>query len=198
MQIEVLSISQPAFTKTPKGGYNKIEVAYKNDGKVQGKVLVDFDNKEVPNQSKVYEFFTNAKQGDVVDVALEKGEKYWNWTAVTKFIPSAEIEKDPRKIGGTPENSSDNDGKQSGGRPYAGRGRVAGSNYETPGERAARQRYIVRQSSVSNAITTLARDGTKALDPKEVIEIAKVYEAFVYGEKQESAPEAVGEEDVPF
>ena len=53
--------------------------------------------------------------------------------------------------------------------------KVIGSNYETAEERAIKQRYIVRQSSLANAI---------ALSPKatvgDIIAIAKQFEEYVF------------------
>jgi hypothetical protein len=172
MQIDVIDVSKPAFTKTDKGGYNKIEVAYKEGGKVTGKQLVDFGKGK-----SVYDFFiANPKPGSVV-ITTEKDGKYINWTAVATAAAgssnqSQESEAPPATTG------------------TGSRGRVTGSNYETSEERAKRQVYIVRQSSVSAAIATLARDGTKELEVSKVIEIAKQYEAYVFGKDQ---PNAVSE-----
>ena len=58
--------------------------------------------------------------------------------------------------------------------------RVTGSNYETKEERADRQVLIVRQSSLSNAVGTLAIAGGKAT-ANDVISLAKLYEGYVLG-----------------
>lgn len=55
------------------------------------------------------------------------------------------------------------------------------SNYETPEERAKKQVYIVRQSSISSAISALAIGSKAKLDIKEVIDYAKQIEEFVFG-----------------
>lgn len=172
MQIEVLSVSQPAYTKTANGGYNKIEVAYKgDDGKVTGKQLVSFG----AGQS-VYDYFTTkVKQGDKLEITTEKSGKYTNWTAVAPASAGQSTAAQEQKSTGETGSTG------------SGRGRVTGSNYETPEERARRQVYIVRQSSITAAIATLARDGTKELDPAKVIEIAQVYEAYVFGKEQSNA-----------
>lgn len=53
--------------------------------------------------------------------------------------------------------------------------KVVGSNYETADERAIKQRYIVRQSSLANAI---ALSGKSKVE--EIIEIAKQFEEYVF------------------
>jgi hypothetical protein len=142
MQIDVIDVSKPAFTKTDKGGYNKIEVAYKEGGKVTGKQLVDFGKGK-----SVYDFFiANPKPGSVV-ITTEKDGKYINWTAVATAAAgssnqSQESEAPPATTG------------------TGSRGRVTGSN------------------------------GTKELEVSKVIEIAKQYEAYVFGKDQ---PNAVSE-----
>jgi hypothetical protein len=176
MQIDVIDVSKPAFTKTDKGGYNKIEVAYKEGGKVTGKQLVDFGAGK-----SVYDFFiANPKPGSVV-ITTEKNGKYVNWTAVAPATAGAsnqsqESEAPPAAAG------------------TGSRGRVTGSNYETPEERTLRRdfdklkhRQIGRQGCINAAINTLARDGTKELDTAQVLAIAKVYEDFVFGTVQSNA-----------
>ena len=55
--------------------------------------------------------------------------------------------------------------------------RVTGSNYETKEERAARQVYIIRQSSLATAVDLLGQGAST----DTVIETAKVFEAYVLG-----------------
>ena len=56
------------------------------------------------------------------------------------------------------------------------------STYETPEERAARQRLIVRQSCLSNAVETLKVD-KKGVDPTEALKLAERYVGWVFGEE---------------
>jgi len=55
--------------------------------------------------------------------------------------------------------------------------KVIGSNYETADERALKQRYIVRQSSLANAIAFHAHND-KTSD--EIIDCAKKFEEYVF------------------
>lgn len=181
MQIEVIDVSKPTFTKTDKGGYNKIEVAYKADGKVTGKQLVDFGVGK-----SVYDFFIANPKPGTVEVTTEKNGKFVNWTGVAT---ASSRQTNPGEESSTPTSTGSTGG---------GRSRVTGSNYETPEERAIRRdfekvkhRQIGRQGCINAAINTLARDGTKELDTAQVLAIAQVYEAFVFGT---DAPNAVSEQ----
>ena len=55
-------------------------------------------------------------------------------------------------------------------------------------ERATRQRMIVRQSSISNAIETLKVD-KKAVGTDDVLQVAQVYFDWVMGNKTDSSPD---------
>ena len=56
---------------------------------------------------------------------------------------------------------------------------------------------IVRQSSLSNAVATLAIEGSKAT-ANDVISLAKLYEGFVLGQQEEANDIADLESDIPF
>lgn len=160
MQITVIDVGQPN-THTAKNGrsYQSMEVTYKNDnGQVSSKKLMSFSNPEVFNQAKEWE------KGTAVNINAQKDDNgYWQWVGI---LADGEIASAP--IGTTDKPAS----KQ----PT----RVTGSNYETKEERADRQIMIVRQSSLSNAVATLATHGTK-LSGSDVISLAKTYEAWVLG-----------------
>jgi hypothetical protein len=67
------------------------------------------------------------------------------------------------------------------GAPGTSTGRTSVSTYETPEERKIKQLYIVRQSSITNAIATLSLGAKAPLDPQAVLGIAQTYVDFVYG-----------------
>jgi hypothetical protein len=58
---------------------------------------------------------------------------------------------------------------------------------------------IVRQSSLSNAVSTLAIEGSKAT-ANDVISLAKLYEGFVLGQDVAVEPASIAEleSDIPF
>ena len=168
MQIEI--VANPINTvPTAKGSYQVIELAYKNKSfqdKLEGKKVMSFTNKDV------FKVLAEAKFGDVFNVSRVKNEKgFWDWTAVgSNGAPAA---KDPN-VGGVVASGS-----------YAAPVKTGNvtpkSNYETPEERAARQVLIVRQSSVSSAVEFAVANKVK--DEDEVIRIAKVFEAYVFGKE---------------
>ena len=78
-KVEIVNVTPPQFVKTAKGGYNVLEVAYKSDGKVTGKKLMDFASKAA------FDLLLNAKQGEVFDVESEKNDKgYFDWIPALK------------------------------------------------------------------------------------------------------------------
>lgn len=180
-EISVLSVSAPQFVKTAKGGYNTLEVAYKKDGKIEGKKLVDFAAPEV------YKAALALTPGVVAVVTAEKQlnqrdqKEYWQWVQLS--------------LGGAaPAESS------AASKPV---GRVTGSNYETPEERARKQVYIVRQSSLTTAISYFELLKAKP-ETKAVLELAREFEEYVFGDGKVARTEApVGsfddmEDDIPL
>lgn len=131
-----------------KGKYRVAIVDHKtSDGKVDSKKVMSFVAKDV------FETLSKAQQGDSFEIVSEKDKNgYWQWISATALGKSA---------GGT-------SGAKSG---------PARSTYETSDERAARQVYIVRQSSIANAIAF--QNGTeRSVD--DIIEVAKQFEAYVF------------------
>mgnify|MGYP003349485393 FL=1 len=155
MLITLVDVSTPQVTKTAKGQYQAIEVSYKNEqGQIQGKKLMSFSN---PTVFKAIQEFA---KGDVLNVeAVKDDQGYWQWKAVQK------------SDGSEPVTTA---------RPAATGGKVTGSNYETPEERAKRQVYIVRQSSISSAIDLLKSNGND-VKVDNVLEVAKQLENYVFG-----------------
>lgn len=160
MQISILSVSKE-YVKTAKGGYNKAEVAYKDEsGKVQGKKIMSFSNQ------KVFDLITAANTGDSFDIKSEKDDNgYWQWTAAS---PANGITSTAQAA---PTETT--------GKGYS----APKSNYETAEERAKKQVYIVRQSSITSAIALTAQLKdyfNKSNDcPADIMAIAKRFEAYV-------------------
>jgi hypothetical protein len=178
-EIEVLSVGEPQTTKTARGGYQSIEVAYKKDGKIEGKKIMSFVN------PAVFKAVSTLKQGDLVTITAEKGEPnaagqaFWQWVNISAGgEPSAGV-----------SNSSPSVPSQASTKPV--------SNYETREERTAKQHYIVRQSSITAALALL---GTKAKSVSDVTKVASEFEAFVFGEAEKILQDDLQEvyEDVPL
>ena len=163
MLITLVDVSTPQVTKTAKGQYQAIEVSYKNEqGQIQGKKLMSFSN---PTVFKAIQEFA---KGDILNVeAVKDDQGYWQWKAV-------------QKSDGTEPVATTKSALTSG-------GRVTGSNYETPEERAKRQVYIARQSSISSAIELLKSNGND-VKVDNVLSVAKQLEAYVFGNESSDTP----------
>lgn len=121
-------------------------------GKVDSKKLVSFSNKDVFNM------FKTAAPGSTFEVTSEKDSNgYWQWTAA-KPLGEGAATAAPTGMGkATPR-----------------------STYETPEERAKRQVYIIRQSSLSAAIDLLKHNNPKgAIAIPDVVSVARDFEEFV-------------------
>ena len=182
IQIEIISVGQVQTVPTKNGkSYQVIEVAYKKEGKIEGKKIMSFVSPAVFNAVQ------KLGQGEVCYVETEKGtpnaagQSFWQWNSI----------------------SSASDAPTQGTRSTAGTGAVpatqgsvsapttkTASSYETKEERAARQVMIVRQSSLSNAIALADATGDKKVTATTIIATAKEFEAFVLGIDAPSPPSA--------
>lgn len=181
MLINIIDVASPT-TNTNRNGreYQSLEVTYKDDqGRVSSKKLMSFSNPEVFKTAQTWE------KGDNVDIAMQKDDAgYWQWT---KVLADGEVAPAPTNT------SASTSTPAPGGKPT----RVTGSNYETKEERALRQRMIVRQSSLSNAVATLATHG-KPLSSADVVTLAKQYESFVMDGDSSTADLNDLANDVPY
>lgn len=182
MQIKIVAVEQ--VTKTNKNGkpYVTAEVTFKNltFNKTETKVLMSFGA-----QKQAYDTLATAQNGEVYDIEVTKNEAGYNdWIKVSK---GTEGQGSPT---GTPVGTKATTV-------------TTKSTYETPEERAKKQIYIVRQSSLSAAINTLAVGSKTALDPTSVIKVAQQYEDFVFGNdlpSEDSNAKGIVdmESDIPF
>lgn len=157
MQIQIQFI---AVAVEDKGKYKQAEVTYKDvvKGQTTSKKLMSFNN------PVVYKTMVDAKNGELYTIDMQKNDKgYWDWVAA--------------KISNGLDTTNTNSDTSSTGKAYT----VPKSNYETPEERAKKQVYIVRQSSIGAAIATLKSD-KKTPTVAEVLSVAKEYEAYVFGD----------------
>lgn len=138
------------FVAKAKGGYNALTVNFTDE---RGKTTARkiFDFAA----REVYAALKNATPGQVYEVSEQKNQKgYDEFTSATATTEKVAV-------------------------PAAGSA-VPKSNYETADERAARQKLIVRQSSVSSAISLLVLQGDKKSTVNDVVQVAKQLEDFVY------------------
>ena len=163
MQVNVIDVGS-VNTHSAKNGrqYQSLEVTYKNDaGQAQSKKLMSFAAPEV------FKVAQSWSKGDSINVSTKKDDNgYWQWTKIL-----ADGEADVQTAGNTTAVASK-------GKSFSG-----GSNYPTVDERAQTQAYIIKQSSLGNAVNTLAIDG-KSVTANDVISLAKMYEGYVLGTNQ--------------
>ena len=160
MRIEIINVQSTSKPTKNGGTYTQLDVAYKNlgnNGKIEGKKIMSFSNKDV------FANLQKATAGQVFEVTTVKEGEYWQWSQVTEQ-------------GGSDQSPASSPGKSF----NSGSTTTPKSTYETPEERAVRQKLIVRQSSISSAIETLKVD-KKAIDPNDVLKVAQIYSDWVFG-----------------
>lgn len=175
MLVKVVSVSrEDVANKNGKGTYGKLTVAYRNDqAKLAEKSLLSFTN------PAVFKAFEKAQAGEEINVKSEKVGDYWNWTGIL-----AEGESAPST--NTMQSSTTT--------------KVTGSNYETKEERALKQRYIVKQSSISAAVAILTTGAKTAPSVKDVIALANEFVEYVFADDTMTLTEdfSVADDDVPY
>lgn len=163
-----------------EGNYQKLEIEYVRDGKKQTKKLVAINDTKEVVRKLVQDF----NEGDSIEVTLVKSDddKYWNWTDVSP------VEARAAKTSTT----------------------VGKGTWETPEERAKRQVYIVRQSSIANALEFHKNNAKVTVE--DVLKTATRFTDFVFGDFEEelvieekpakasakAAADADFQEDIPF
>ena len=174
MLVKVVSVNREDVpNKNGKGTYGKLTVAYRNDqGKLAEKPLLSFTN------PAVFKAFESAQAGDEINVKSEKVGDYWNWTGL---LAENETSSSPQ----APANTAT---------------RATGSTYETKEERALKQRYIVKQSSISAAVAILTVGAKTAPSTKDVIALADEFVEYVFADdtKKLTADFAIDNDDIPY
>jgi hypothetical protein len=176
IQISILEVKKVSKTTAKGKPYFQLEVAYKelsDGGKVGSQKLNPFFK-----TADAHKALSDAKAGDIFNITKEKGEpnaegkSFWEWQGAVRAAPGAAPMTAPVTTGGATT------------APAAG-GTSRSGNYETAEERATRQVLIVKQSSLSAAVATLAPGAKGALDPAKVKQLAQEYTDFVFGKEAE-------------
>lgn len=157
MQIKIRIIDVTPETVAGKTQYTKLVVSYRdvNEDKVKATNVMSFGDKAV------FTTLSNAVKGDEFTVTLEKNDKgYWQWIGIEKGISKAEAPADAAK-------------------PAAKAGWQPNPNSETPDERAKKQVYIVRQSSLATAVASFG-DIVNSFTAKDIIDRARDFEEYVF------------------
>ena len=186
MKIKVVAVEAGKGTTKTGKDYKFIEVTYKNlsfDGKTESKKIMPFGSKEVMATLE------GSSAGDVFTILREKdNDGYWQWVGIAEGDVTIEKTGTTAPAGAAPTKAAT----------------PAKSTFETPEERAIKQVYIVRQSSISAAIDTLKTD-KKNPSKEEVVELARYYESYVFGQLEKvavanpvKAPDFDPDEDIPL
>ena len=129
--------------------YEQAEVLFESDGRKNTKKVMSFSN------PAVFKTIKDAERGKSYQVEQVKDNNGYNqWT---KFVPADSYTPDPKPTSDRVTSTT---------APPANR------NFETKEERDARQRLIVRQSSLTNAVAILAPGAKSSLDPEVVKALA--------------------------
>ena len=136
-----------------KTKYSKATVAYIYNGEQRTQNIVDFANPSIFKQ--VQELI-----GQEVEVTLTKNAQNFNeWSAVE--VLGNQTSAASSGFAETPKTT-----------------RVSGSNYETAEERAKKQVYIIKQSSISNAIDLYSNTGFERNESFNVEDILRTAQQF--------------------
>lgn len=155
MRVKILDVNIENVVKG-KSRYSKASVAYSFNGEARTQNIMSFANPDV--FKKVQELV-----GQETEVTLTKNAAGYNeWSAVGDVGSSAASSEAPAAVG-----------------LAAAATRVTGSNYETPAERAIKQVYIVKQSSISNAIALCAATNADS-SVENILALAQQFVDFVF------------------
>jgi hypothetical protein len=150
----LITIRSVEVTTTPAKGkgrpYQTAQLSYTVNGETKAWKLMSFSN------PAVFATLSKAEEGESYEITTGKNDQdYTVWTSATKADGTAPAGKTPVKV-------------------------ASGSTYETREERAAKQLLIVRQSSLTAALTTLSPGAKGPLNPTEVTALAEAYASWVF------------------
>lgn len=152
-----------------KNRWQTATVAYEFNGEHRTQKMMSFSNPDV------FKTIQEFQPDDKLDVTVTKNDQGYNQWAKVEKVSEAPAKAATAATGGT----------------------YKGSTYETPEERKIKQLYIIRQSSISNAISFLGQDVPVEL----ILETAQKFVDFVYDNPFSERPSPTLEEmdsDVPY
>jgi hypothetical protein len=176
--IKIVNVDVENVDKGNGKSYQLAEVLYDYNGQKRTQKILSFANPAIFKTAK------DAQKGEQYEVEIGKnsaGYNQFNSMVLSDGTPS------PKPI------TSSSSSPASGGNT----GFTANRSFETAEERAVRQRLIVRQSSLTNAIETLSPGAKAALDPAAVIKQAQDYYDWVFA-KPDLFDQPDDLEDVPL
>lgn len=171
MQINIQVMQNVQKSATSKAGkpYKLCEVAYKNldNGKVE--------EAKINQYSDLFKQVCDMQAGMSFTITKEKINDFWTWTAVAILTD-------------TPKAAADDTSAPT--KAFT----VGKSTYETPEERAKKQVYIVRQSSLGHAIEMLSIGAKTPLVKENVLILAQQLSDWVFSTNPGAAFDDVPDE----
>lgn len=164
------------IAKNGGGTYPGATISYRDaNGKLQEK---GFHTNSLKYNAALKNGLENLQTSDNFVAQAEKNDAgFWDWKSIAK------------DSGGNTTTTTASNTKQ------VVSSNVVSSTYATKEERAQTQVYIVRQSSLTNALKLLEIQGKKSVDKFAVISLAQQFEAWVLGKPIENS---VIENNDPF
>lgn len=160
LNVQVVSVEHNIEIEKKSGGvYPGSRLTYRYDGKIQEQA---FHTNSLKYNPKLGEQLKEVKAGDNVIIDKIKEGEFWKVQSITKGGETTITNETPATKGSSAQSAPK-------------------STYATPEERAATQVYIVRQSSLSNAVALANAIGDKKATTSTIIANAKQFEAFVLG-----------------
>lgn len=181
LKIKVVAVEVGSAKSKAGKDYEFVEVTYKNlsfDGKVESKKHNQYGDKTV------FATLKDAQPGAEFTIERKKDDAgYWQWIGITS--------------GSGASSSSSSSGTSS---VSKGATPAPKSTYETPEERAKKQVYIVRQSSVTAALNFMELTKQNKASVSDVVDVAKIFEAYVFGINLDSEPAPLPDldDDIPM
>jgi hypothetical protein len=159
LKVKILDVNVENVVKG-KSRYSKAAVTYTYNGEARTQSIMSFTNPAIFKA-------VQEKVGQEVEITITKNAAGYNeWASLDE-------------VGSAPAAAASGDSS-----PVSTTGtRVTGSNYETPTERATRQVYIVKQSSLSTAVA-LAGHNEEPTTPAQIIEVAQLFADWVLNSTQ--------------
>lgn len=183
MKIKVIKTTSE-WKEKGKAKWQVLNVVFHNEatGKVDGRNVLSFTNKDV------FSALSSAQRDDVFEV-----------TEITNTKGYPEVVKVEKLASDAMASPSVTDVQVAAAKATA----APRSNFETPEERAARQEYIVRQSSLSNAVAVLSVGAKSPPSLEDVTSLADKFVGYVFKRDAEPAKNEVQsiadmDNDIPY
>jgi predicted ribonuclease toxin of YeeF-YezG toxin-antitoxin module len=146
-------------------------------GKLDVEYIRDGNNQKrklaaVGETKDVVDVLAKATPGEHYEIEVVKNGDFYNWNGAKKVEKVA------------PEKKTSYQAQK--------------NTYETPDERARRQLYIVKQSSIANALEYFSVRGQTDFDKEDVLELAQEFVEFVFSDPIQEANFENSKDDIPW